>query len=763
MRTLKIVKNEQVVDIEYNINGYKALIDGIEYDVNVDFDAGKIEILGICEQNVNVNIDAEKLALYSEKLSMGNGTDLKPLISGTRAYYSDNDCFYSLTEDEKTSIRYLTFDYSITDNNLVEKTTKIMQLHGEKGVGKHILNLKDNGQSISSCTIDNPLKSIEISSSDANAIKASCKIYNSVADTNDMLGQYRLYAFTNEPIALDVDTLKNAKSMYFILSSFDALFDAINIFRFTDKIESCILSVQYSENSISKFYSVEINFYEEDGVLKKSLSILDRSSDYSCSQEISVRVLDAVNSVFFDNYEEILYVDENGIEKYLYSTGSLILDNKKLHSKCSSKPFDKFTSSYRDITIIKDIDIIKDCVQIINGQPTPCGYVGNTSLGNFEDIMDFVNDGVFDDANRSLSSIEIGFLIENGVTNINASNFSYQIGQSITTPKYLYDFIQEKINAPIVNFTGIVTLPCMIGDEVTDINCNEIRYQYSYSFMENVQRINGEEISTYQKLLRDKFPSGTFFNKYGVDDNLSLLFDNFINNRGIFTGRDNEILTKFATMYNIFKDTLANYYVTYDDVMDGATIYFNYSPYKEVEAFSKSGGTTTGYSETHQVSSKRWYIGVSNGSESAFFNADTYEILGSNVIFKTDGTIFNSEILNKATFTTNGYVLDKPIDNSAKVIRQGFVDMRTDFKEYYVDEYGRETIGRTIGYIEKRIPDDEVTITSKEYQFAPQRKSVDYTITKLDDGSIDIEWVNNSDIDAKFFTINNKKLYLEGV
>ncbi len=123
----------------------------------------------------------------------------------------------------------------------------------------------------------------------------------------------------------------------------------------------------------------------------------------------------------------------------------------------------------------------------------------------------------------------------------------------------------------------------------------------------------------------------------------------------------------------------------------------------------------------------------------------------------------NSKKCDKIDGKTVFYVFDNVITDDALDSE----NVSLSYRLFYVDgELSYEKVVDNVKIIETRWNDDKNVIEVVGEPDFPtpdpdlEPKKVTYDISKNEDGSIDITWSNGSDIDAKFFTIGDKKVLI---
>jgi hypothetical protein len=543
-----------------------------------------------------------------------------------------------------------------------------------------------------------------------------------------------------------------AKSIAINTSSHKSALHAINVLRYADNVDTVTIS-NYT-NSQKSNYAISINFYDENGIAKKNVDFVCSGENADCITDEFIEAMEMINSLFYDDYVTIDYIDENGENSDVFVIGNFVTTQKKLMNKCAGSPFNNVSVNFSSFN--REVPHVFKYAENITYGGSEC-FNKNSSFGLELDVVGYLQDGIasFD---RELSEYEFHALIKAGGTNITAPNCSYNAGEQITCSQGFLNANINDIDVHTINFDGTPVLPMVLPNGVTSINFNNHSTQYNYSFMPSLEYINGEKTSIYEILLRDYFGESVVSEP---NEDITSLYNNFLSNRENYTGMDKDILLRMATLYEIKTKGYVSLNLTLDDVMGSDTLYFNGVPLQTVQNGSILHGSSTSESYT-TINEYGFYTASVNGHafnvisrEAYLHGARPYPVVSA--ITASPKTDDFYEVLGTINFNNNvGYISTIDFNNIVSVIRYGY----TEETIAYINKDTGERVGTRINTTSNR-PDVVESYSVGETVEKP--KTIDYIITKQIDGSIDIDWTNNSDIDAKFFTINNTKILLEEV
>jgi len=131
MKKLRFLKDGVALEIVESGSGHTLTLDGKTYDVNVDFENGKIEVIGMCDEEIKSKIKTNRLSIIDNGNSLDAADGEKPTVSlyvnttadkndYTITYDTEKCCVSCLSDDERQNTSRVTFD-SIVSSDKIKK------------------------------------------------------------------------------------------------------------------------------------------------------------------------------------------------------------------------------------------------------------------------------------------------------------------------------------------------------------------------------------------------------------------------------------------------------------------------------------------------------------------------------------------------------------------------------------------------------------------------------------------------------------------
>jgi len=703
MATLKLIKNEETIELT---QGGEYIVDGRKYIVNIDFENGKIELSYICDtDNIEAHIKPSKLSLYVDEKDMQSPSiKHKPnIINGIVTIEDNNNCIYCLDADADLSkIKF------IQDGDLY--IYKFMQL------------------------------------------------------------------------------IENAKSISLKDGNYADIISFLLLMKFAKNAANIIVDNDY--------LGVAINHYEdEDGVRKKSISLNVDCKNFVYFEE----VLKAINSIYSDDMEEVELTDEEGNVIYTYfKFNSIFNDNSLFKNKSfidynNSLKFDAITindivmdnidKNIGDFSVIDfksflpfyEIDFSADAINFL-------------SIKNYSDNCIFAIDYILKEAEEADKSIVFNTFCDyytgggRGSYNINIDNYMKYI-PNVSLDVYSRDCFHEhrafieNVDVPLIDVHDVRRLE-NINSNVKTLKNAQIFY--SGCCGGNINHSDNKRIwSGYKQAMHNI--------EHYIDENADINIDvskgwlhlNPLISctcRGYFNSNDRDYndfsdSDKHFGRYN-FKAIDTFLYFAGDiryihtenkmpmlreDFLDEYTLDMNKADKSYLRMIVKASNFFNNVLITYVTDNLKVFDKVL--SENTFYLVEHYDYTNVYDGEETNDTVSDISGIHISTSSDNSDVI---IDNKMKYKRKVYpISIVFNNGEWNI------TVPENITSIENKTVTwhyDGIKTGSHENSLPKNVKDIDknvtYHFTKNEDGSVEITWNNESGIDAKFFTIGDKKVLI---
>lgn len=831
MKSVKIIEDGH----EYELTESGEVKLGLNvYDVEIDFETGKVEIHNICSGSGDAEarvLPTNDISVYDDVNSAINQSDtIKPYVKNSRVRYeAENECFNCLTDSDKRYMHGVSLrskvdedeDFEIAHEKAFEKFGSLMNKHMKTSyeqLDDTSITILDSSNLIKSFawsygTYDE--KIIRLSCDSLEGIELASNHYKDFAEHYSYSSGLFIKKLTigtmkeligyedidEESLIIDISSLneemlKNTESITIETFTINDTLRALDVLRFADNFKHIEISNR-SEHHSTNNMNIYIDIYEEDGIQKKSLQLEPNICDIGSFNSVCV----AINSMFSSDgtFETLNTYDENGnVENtYFYAGGENAIsfqpliyksDVVKLLAPTDRVSFDKVTSS---ITVDTALSIFSNDTEFING--ISCERL---------DIYSFFK----------ILSIQHPYydVDENGYYYFNTPPYETvnHIERYITLAKWGKEkFIILNVDNAfpyIEELLKISNVEEVIFPNVFHYKKGEFYKVYSSDGIIDISSLNilGVINETGQS-------ADAFLNKISITEKMPLSAKNY-DFHIVRPPEDNWVNTEifeiggFPAKANNLDTYLGAEPQGFLQEHQKASSGVSYSPVsKMVDFFAdiNQGGTKT--NKVPVVKNKDSLSSRVDEFTKDMIDADkqyTQAVIDAMLFFEESFTRYEShvddvfetltkgsplyvyeytnfsagEVEGEATATiVKGYHLhDVEIETNDKVCSveydrnlKGIIEIKETGDGFSFENAGADVLMAII--TEERDEEDEAYIVESEYEVDMSGEKtentdiVKYNVIQNGDGSIDISWENNTSIDAKFLTINDKKILIQ--
>lgn len=268
MRSVKITKDG--VEIEIFESG-KASVGGKTYDANVDFDAGKVEILGICKEDIEAKISTFDVSLIGNTMTAESTSDCEaPTFEYATLTYNDESCYSCFdtsivgTGNIVTILINHTVDSEVDAKlqfvDLIYKSASLIEKHiNNHNYDENFLVVETDENGDQNIVMSLYKKIFKLHRCDSNSMRAFSMLSSMIPKQNNdysiMFNNCENPDFT----MLSSDFLENAKGLIFHSKSIEATLSCLNLSSYSNANTVSITNL----SGIDGLYAIDIDFSEK--------------------------------------------------------------------------------------------------------------------------------------------------------------------------------------------------------------------------------------------------------------------------------------------------------------------------------------------------------------------------------------------------------------------------------------------------------------------------------------------------------------------